>query len=64
MPKINAIVPEGTRKELKDFANKQDTTVQAVAALAIATGLKAVKAMPAKQLAKLLQPDGRRTASA
>lgn len=60
MPKINAMVPEGTREELRLFAVKKDTTVQAVAALAIVTGLRAVKAMPEKQLQKLLQPDGRR----
>lgn len=54
------MVPVGTREELRVFAAKKDTTVQAVAALALITGLRAVKLMPEQKLARLLQPDGRR----
>ena len=58
--KLNAVVPEETRKEIRKLAVQQDSTVQAVAALAIDTGMKEIKRMGKKELSELLQPDGRR----
>lgn len=63
MPKLNAVVPEETRKTIRHLAAEQNSTVQAVSALAIETGLLAISKMPAKRLRDLLQPDGRRRAS-
>lgn len=58
--KLNAVVPEETRKEIRQLAVQQDSTVQAVAALAIDTGMRAIQKMGKKALSELLQPDGRR----
>lgn len=63
MPKLNAVVPEDTRKAIRHLAAERDSTVQAVASLAIDLGLKEIGRMPKRTLAELLQPDGRRRPS-
>ncbi len=60
MPKINAVVPEKTRKAMRHLAADHNTTVQAVAALAIARGMDAIRGMGKPALQESLQPDGRR----
>ena len=61
--KLNAVVSDDTRKAIRHLATERDSTVQAVAALAIDLGLKEIHRMPKRTLAEMLQPDGRRKAS-
>lgn len=60
MPKLNAQVSSDVRDVIRFIAGEYKTTVQAVTALAVTLGLRQIKQLPAKQLRRSLEPDGRK----
>lgn len=59
--KVNAIIPEELREEIRELADAGDVTIQSVVKLAIELGLADIQAMSETTRAKHLARDKRKS---